>query len=52
MFHRMTHEYTLIYRYFHKTHHQEHFPTLLSTFRHNLFDLILTNTIPFFIFWK
>ncbi len=47
--HRITHIYPLLYKYFHKTHHLEHFPTLLSTFRHHPFDLILSNMIPFWL---
>lgn len=43
--HRLSHE-TILYRLFHKTHHQSRHPMAVETFHHHPVDLILTNTIP------
>jgi sterol desaturase/sphingolipid hydroxylase (fatty acid hydroxylase superfamily) len=43
--HRLCHE-TLLYRYVHKIHHENPYPTTIQTFTHHPMDLILTNTFP------
>jgi sterol desaturase/sphingolipid hydroxylase (fatty acid hydroxylase superfamily) len=48
-FHRLEHQIPFLYKNLHKIHHQHHQPTLLSTFNHHYFDLILSNVFPLFI---
>ena len=46
--HRAEHTFPILYRSFHKTHHTHHHPTLITTYYHNLGDLLLTNALPLF----
>jgi sterol desaturase/sphingolipid hydroxylase (fatty acid hydroxylase superfamily) len=47
--HRMMHTNKFLYKYFHKRHHLNIYPTTILTFYHNPIDLILTNSIPFLL---
>ena len=47
--HRLLHEIPFLYKNFHKYHHQHHHPNLMTTYHHNSFDFIFTNTLPLYI---
>jgi sterol desaturase/sphingolipid hydroxylase (fatty acid hydroxylase superfamily) len=50
--HRMLHEYPLLYRQFHKKHHQYQQPNVWITFHQHPMDLFFTNLCPTLItFW-
>lgn len=45
--HRICHSSRYLYIAVHKTHHRNTVPYVLTTFDHNIFDLALTNMMPF-----
>lgn len=46
--HRAEHTFPLLYKTLHKTHHTHHHPTLVTTYYHNIGDLLFTNSLPLF----
>ncbi len=46
--HRAEHTFPILYKTFHKTHHMHHHPTFITTYYHNLGDLLFTNSLPLF----
>lgn len=44
--HRILHNVPMLYKYIHKIHHTHKLPTLITTYFHHPFDLLLTNSIP------
>lgn len=44
--HRISHEIPILYKMFHKQHHNNKYPVSIQTFCHHPIDLIITNTIP------
>jgi sterol desaturase/sphingolipid hydroxylase (fatty acid hydroxylase superfamily) len=46
--HRAEHTFPILYKTLHKTHHMHHHPTFITTYYHNLGDLLFTNSLPLF----
>jgi sterol desaturase/sphingolipid hydroxylase (fatty acid hydroxylase superfamily) len=47
--HRLFHSNAFLYKYIHKKHHNKSMPTLYDTYHQSLFDVILSNSIPFVV---
>lgn len=47
--HRLGHVKNTPFYYFHRKHHQYNYTSSITTFHHHPMDLILTNSIPYFI---
>lgn len=47
--HRTMHMYSNLYRYIHKQHHQGIYVNVLTTYKQDVFDILLSNSLPFIL---